>query len=73
MKDRQDRLRHIEQLGSRMTETLLDSKFKNLFLLVFSVITNMDKTQSLEEPERKHTFRSEHWNSKKSQVLSTLG
>jgi len=27
----------------------------------------MTKTQSLEEPERKHTFSPEHWNSARSQ------
>jgi len=68
MNDRQDRLYHIEQLGSRLTETLLDSKFKNLLLLVFSLITNMSKTQSLEEPERKHAFRPEYRNSARSQL-----
>jgi hypothetical protein len=62
MNDRQ------EQLGSLLTDTILDSKFKNLLLLIFSVMTNMAKTQSLEEAERKHAFRPEHWNSERSQL-----
>ena len=68
MNDKQGKLCHIEQLGSRLTETLLDSKFKNLLLLVFSVITNTAKTHSLEEAERIHTFRPEHCNSARSQL-----
>jgi hypothetical protein len=68
MNDKQDTLCHIEQPGSSLTETLLDSNFKNLLLLIFSVMTNMAKTKSLEEPERKHAFRPEHWNSTRSEL-----